>query len=82
MRARSEEVNRFSLGKFMSNNINFEHFANTSIYEDYEYCPCTKDKPTLHYQCEASVKGRYIYEQIGSNIKMQMVNIDKIRFHV
>ena len=73
-RARSEEIHRFSMGKFMSSHLNFEFFANTSIYEDYEFCPCTKNKPTLHCQCEASVKGKFIFEQIGSNLKTQMAN--------
>lgn len=55
----------------MDNNLGWENFCTTSLYEDYEFCTCTKTKPTLQCQCQASVKGRYMYEQVGANYKLQ-----------
>ena len=75
--ARSHDIHRFSLGRYMDNNLGWENFCTTSLYEDYETCPCTGNKPTLQCQCEASVKGRYIYEQVGSNFKLQPCHADE-----
>ena len=68
--ARSHEIHRFSLGRYMDNNIGWEHFCTTSLYEE-------ENKPSLQCQCETSVKGRYLYEQVGSNFKLQPSHTEK-----